>query len=75
MGPGSWERSMKLLVTQLQLYLHNKDRFSQDFNIRLSCRVRFYFDVFKIQIVFYGTQVLRTQYESVSDSITIFPTE
>jgi hypothetical protein len=55
-GPGSWEGSMKLLVTQLTLYQHKTYRFSHDFNIKLTCRVWFYFDVFKIKIVFfYGT--------------------
>jgi hypothetical protein len=36
MGPRSWERSIKLPVTQLQLFLHNKDCFSQDFNIKFT---------------------------------------
>jgi hypothetical protein len=36
MVPGSRERCMKLLVTQLQLFLHNKDCFSQDFNFKFT---------------------------------------
>jgi hypothetical protein len=36
MGPGSWEHCMKLGVTQPQLFLHNKDHFSQDLNIKLT---------------------------------------
>jgi hypothetical protein len=36
MGPGSWQRSMKLPVTQLQLFLHTKDRFSQDFYFKFT---------------------------------------
>jgi hypothetical protein len=74
MEPGSWEGSMKLLETQLQLYRHNKDRFSHDFNNRLTCRVWFHFDAFIIKIVFYGTHVLRTQYEFASDSTSSIPT-
>jgi hypothetical protein len=71
MAPRSWERSVKLPVTQLQLFLHNKDRFSQDFNIKLTdsdlpwClhnKDRFLRD-----------QVLRTQYTAASDSTTIIP--
>jgi hypothetical protein len=36
MRPRSWERSIKLPVTQLQLFLHYKDCFYQDINIKFT---------------------------------------
>jgi hypothetical protein len=69
MGPRSWEHSVKLPVTQLQLFLHNKDLFLR--TLILSWQILSNLDDFIIKIAFYGTQVLRTQYIAANDSRTI----